>query len=163
MCSTGSLLRILLPHIQRDQEPTNSIVRRDRRRDLHDLPIRELPLQPLEHKLRHPYIQRHGIRVREHGRVLIVQRTLAGRGVRRRFEDVLHALGGYSGSGIVAEERRVVVPLVPGFVQDGDAADGDFADGGWKRGLGADCAEEGVPEGILATGSFESCMPRKCP
>jgi len=60
--------------------------------------------------------------------------------MRRRFEHGVKVLLSYTRCG--EQEGRVMVPFVPGAVQDRNAANGELQDGGGQRGLGADGAEE---------------------
>jgi hypothetical protein len=96
-----------------------------------------------KHVLGHLHIQRHGIRVPEHSGVLCVLDPLLDR-ARRRLQDRIDVRARDAPLGR-AQDRAVRFPLVPRFVQDGDAADCGFTDRGGKAGFGADRADERVP------------------
>lgn len=135
------LLLILLPHIQGHQKPTDKIIARHRRRNLHDpLLIEPDRAQPLKSLPIHFHIPRHLIRIQQDRPLLVAQLALRGR--VQLLDDFEFGIREARGN---REDGRVRVPFEPGFVDKGRAADGDFADGGGQGGFGADGAEEGVP------------------
>jgi hypothetical protein len=60
-------LSIPLADIQRDEKSANAIVSRNRSRDLNDFLLAEMLFQICKHCIRHAHIERHGIRVGQHG------------------------------------------------------------------------------------------------
>nr|POE47818.1 hypothetical protein CFP56_01147 [Quercus suber] len=132
-----------LAHVQRDQHARHAVIRRDRGRDLDDLSLPEQRAQRLEHRLRHHAAAGHRVRVCPHGRMPLVQAVGRGRGDRVAVPEARDRRVAEDAAGL--QDGQVLVPLVHGEVERGDAADGELADRGGQRGLRADRAQEAVP------------------
>jgi methylase of polypeptide subunit release factors len=85
---TRSIHHIPLSHIQRNKHPTNTIIRPNSRRNLHNLSLTKVLLQLREHILRHTYIQRHRVREAQYSREVSGERFWCGSWFR--FEYRVH-------------------------------------------------------------------------
>lgn len=106
---------IHLPYIQRDQESTHAIIRRDRRRDFHNLFFGKLCFQHLKNVVGYADVFCHGVDVLEHGEVLLIEGALGvGADVEGDRADGVEVGKGHGGGG--EEEGRVLGEFVPGGV-----------------------------------------------